>query len=321
MHNFRRSSRYLNSGGCLGVQIVALIASAPLLAQDQAVTPLPIYNDVLSLPLSIAGTNHIFLLESTTSSTWFDSSMEPLLGKTLGEGRSTGNASKAVNTFNMPEASIGSVEIEDSSPVGLMDLSLYRAMIGRKIDGALGLHTFTRHVIQIDFDKSMMDILPVTARPSEEWGEGFAVADIDSASPAIEFLLNNHIKRKFVVDTGNLGSVLMSASDFDACFPADEPNSAKPEYRKTANEEYTTSRATISDLRIGEIEQTNVQVKRGSQNRIGLGYLRQFKITFDLSSRKIYLKKGKRFGEIESDYHAGIALSRAKDKTIVSEMF
>ena len=71
-------------------------------------------------------------------------------------------------------------------------------------------------------------------------------------------------------------------------------------------------------MKVGSIEKNDVLVRDGgAESRIGLDYLRQFRVTFDIPHDRIFLAKGTEFDKPGKQRAVGIGLLRKNGKTVV----
>jgi hypothetical protein len=82
----------------------------------------------------------------------------------------------------------------------------------------------------------------------------------------------------------------------------------------------TSRSGIISSVRVGDFENRDLVVcDGGDKARIGLQYLRRFRVTCDLKHNRIYLAKGAKFDEPERQ-PIGIGILRKGGKTMVAHV-
>ena len=94
--------------------------------------------DVLMIPVRISGRNYQFLLDTGSTRTVCDKTLP--LGQPRGEMEiETPEGKVKLRGYDIPNAMIGKLRFKSLEPVLAMDLTSFREVAGRGIDGLLGL--------------------------------------------------------------------------------------------------------------------------------------------------------------------------------------
>jgi len=106
------------------------------------------------LPIRLRGKEYLFFLDTGCSHTIFDASLKPELGeaKRVTKGGTAGSPI-TLELFDAPEAFIGPFNLQDYGEVSCTDFEMLSLILGKKVNGAIGMNLLKKHVVQIDFDK------------------------------------------------------------------------------------------------------------------------------------------------------------------------
>jgi hypothetical protein len=320
-----------------------VLASAQITCaeQDCVEFPIPPYNDVVVVPATIGGTEHLCVIDSGASRNLFDKSLRDKLGKPLGNASATAADGDRfeIETFQAPEIRIGSFYLRTASKSGLKNIQSALGFVGkedrvachdmthfqeasaRKIEGFIGMPLFREHIVQFDFDDRRLRILPTSASPSQDWGSAYNIAFTNQKLPTIDIELAGGNKETCIIDTGYDGTMSLESRLFSKLI---EDNSILARDNipfVQANGLKQTRAGQLSKVKLGEFESTDRRVKDGGkESRIGLTYLRQFRITFDCPRGRIYLNAGKGFNKPDREPAMGVGILLRNDKYVVENV-
>lgn len=111
----------------------------------------------LLIPVTLDGRNFPFLVDTGTSKTILDTSLESYLGALNNPAvlkTSAGFVSSEV--FDCPDASVGSLNLDRVGTVGCMDLRAIRYATGKEVMGILDMDFLGDFAIEIDFDNGFL---------------------------------------------------------------------------------------------------------------------------------------------------------------------
>lgn len=212
-----------------------------------------------------------------------------------GIGIITGSSTdRTVSYTNVPDVSVGSLKASISMRFGGQAAAVSQR-VGREIFGVLGADFFKGRVVQFDFEKRVVRLLP---RPSEapKPAAGRAVlrfrynADVMTL-PIVEDVTFNGKKVKTLLDTGALAVVWM------------KPSAAKQAGVDALAGKDAAGPAKIGSLRLGELEFNDVPASPmpklpdpdiGSYDFAavaGVGLLQNFLATFDFQNKVVVLER------------------------------
>jgi hypothetical protein len=313
--------KYLLSGLLLIGCVAALTAQPP--PPPTALQPVrfPIATEdgaPLIVPVTIQGKQYSFVLDTGASTSLYDRSLRPLMGERLGSTQGcTPQGKVKVEVRRPPAASVGGLPLH--SPFAFVhDLRRFREVTGIEIAGILGMDFLQQHVLEIDFDRGTLALGP---SPARKRGAGMPLT-FRSDRPCFELPLLNR-REQFVIDTGFAGHSSMSLrrplyAELLAAGRIRETvsNATSLTLGKTVTKKMPCGRLT--SLSVGKHEVRDVDLSGElSQNIVGVGLLRRFRVTFDFPEGKLYLEPGKRIDRPNTSNHSGLLLMRRDGATVI----
>jgi len=304
--------------GCLTLSLSGYVyADNEIVAFD-----LPAHTEAIVLPVMLGRVERLCVLDSGATTFMFHTSLRQVLGQPIGK-TTAGSANGerfGIEIFSAPAAKIGSIELDQKSPVACFDISAVREAIGRDVEGMLGMPLFRSNIIRLDFDRRRIEILPSSCRPSADWGNPVKIS-MKSGVPTVTVDLPGGVKEECTVDTGFTGSISLATDVFSklsngqAILPLEDRSSI------LANGMRQRRRGKLSMLTIDDFESKSLIVLDGGKgSRLGLQYLRRYRVTFDLGRNQLYLAKGMDFNGPDKASLIGIGLLRRNDRTLVAEI-
>ena len=310
---------------CVVTAIAWLMVTACLhAAEDAVIFPLPFYEEALIVPVTINGDEHLFLLDSGSSMHVFHSTFADSLGEPLGERRSSenGGARFEYQAFMPPEAMLGSMPMPRNSPVACVDLSTPRAALGREISGILGMPLFAACIIQLDFDKREIRLMPGSVQPSKEWGEPVSVVFSESDLPHVSAHFSQYENERCMVDTGATGSLSLRKEVFDYLCGLRTITSLPKVQVATIAGIKDAQRGVLDEFELALKTHRNLIVNDGgSKSFLGLKFLRRYLVTFDLGRGQIYFLPGFDYERPDEESIIGIGMLRRDKKTVVEAVY
>ena len=303
------------------VIIISVISNATanepeILAQFDTVT----HNAVL-LPVTIAGEEHLFIMDTGATITVFDKSLKKYLGK---EKRympifSHDKAAK-VKIYDIPESFVGQMKL-NCEEVCCMDLTLFSLIYGKKIRGIVGMNFLKHHVIRLDYDQGKVFFFKSNTNSKSELGQEFNLEFISGYPyfkiPCIDITLFDDIKVKFKIDTGKNGSISLNRDDFKRLISKEQMNKTTSLYG-TISGLLESDSVRCKNFSIEPLGEQDVIIDSNPlHNLIGMRYLSRYLVTFDFPNSKVYLKKGKNFNKVDEDDMSGLHLLLISDNVVV----
>jgi len=126
-----------------------------------------------------------FFVDTGTSSTFLDKSLEPKLGKPIDTAtfQSWGHKKK-VNVYAAPKLYLGGVPLKLSSR-GILtdDCQHWGSLAGRPTMGMLGIDCLRHYCIQLDFAAGKIHFLDDEEADKQKWGKAFPIVPLTSHDP------------------------------------------------------------------------------------------------------------------------------------------
>jgi hypothetical protein len=280
---------------------------------------LPPYPDIIQIPISIGGKPHDFILNSGTSTVFMHTTLRPELGKAVSEHRVKGIDARgsAVQFYESPEMMVANEEWTCPDDIGCVDLSLMRAASGRRIEGLLGVPFFRSRIIQFDFDAGVVRTI-TDSSPKPEWGTPIPITLSPTGLPMIDLQLTESQVETCIVDTGYTGTISLNWQVFQEL---QKDGTIVDEQTRTfisVNGMKSNRYGLISNVSIGEFKHEQLLVDATeSSSRIGLAFLRRYRVTFSMDSATLYLAKGKTFGELATGRSIGFGVMQDGTRYVV----
>ncbi len=303
---------------------VVLITAVTSVAADRSATfPIPIYPDVLVVPVKIAGAEHLCVLDSGATGYLFHTSLRRSLGDPFRRSRirSADDELASAEVFNTPNARIGTIELSRDAQTACFDLSVSREAEGRDIEGIIGLPLFQSNIVQVDFDAHRLTIQSASTLPTKSWGQPIDVWHDDGQLPMIPITFGDGTSELCVVDTGYTGSVDLSLSLYRKLLKKQLLTTEGETETALLSGIRTSQEGRLQTVKVRDFEMHNISVSSGgTRSAVGLGCLRRFRVTFDLPHDRIYLAKGTSIDMPDRTAAIGIGLLKKNERVIVTSL-
>jgi hypothetical protein len=191
---------------------------------------------------------------------------------------------------------------------------------GINIDGILGMNVLRKHVVQIDFDRGTLCFLTAadpdarTALPLEaRRGTFHVVGKLGGADTS------------FLVDTGNLSFYAGSLEKalFDRLLEAGHLRlfTDRQDNSWTSGGIVPIRLAESDGISLGPFKHDHVMVSDTAQdNKLGLGYLSRFEVTFDFPHSVMYVRPSKAFDRNDACVLGGFGLAHIRGRILFVEI-
>lgn len=270
------------------------------------------------LPVEIQGEKHLFVLDSGSTHTMFDTSL--VHGKyvrTVNAG--TVHGMTRLKLFQPPRASLGKFSLCGSEPVPGLDLTKVREISDEPIYGIIGMDFLIKHVIHIDFDRGDLSFV-VSADKESRIPVDCPVVD---GHPMVRARLTAVGGYQFIADTGYTGGVTLEEDLFNGLLTKSEFKQHELKLVQRHLSTDVTGRTIVrwtgrgAGISIDPFTVNRVLVDRGRLNLLGLGYWSRFNIIWDFPARKMYLREGTAFGLLDLLDLSGLHVFRRDGKIVV----
>lgn len=231
-----------------------------------------------------------FFVDTGTTITCFDKSLEPRLGKRVGTGQLQHYGDKIrVGIYPAPKLSLGGVVLMTGSNVITVDFTKASSDAGRSVMGVLGQDCLQHYCIQLDFQAGKMRFLGHGQIDAAELVRSFPLTGSGKKGdirPRIDF--GNFLGPKsmsLIVDTGNAHD-----GDFETAPFRRAVKKHTLRVEADAVEGRQPDRAWLPNCVWNGQDYTDLLIGSGV-NSIGLRFLARHLVTLDFPNRTMYLKE------------------------------
>jgi hypothetical protein len=279
----------------VAVGVAVTIAATSVVADQSTTFSIPIYPDALIIPVTVAGAEHLCMLDSGASGCFFHTSLRRGLGDPFESAKIVSAVGELVSAevFDAPSVRIGSIELSRDAQTACLDLTAFREAEGRDVEAVIGLPLFQSNIVQLDFDAHRLTIQPASTVPGKNWGQRIDVWHTDSQLPMIPITFGDGTSELCIVDTGYSASFGLSTSSYRKLLKKQLLSADGDIETALLGGTRTSQQGRLQTVKVRDFEMHNILVTSGgTQSRIGLGCLRRFRVTFDLPHDHIYFAKG-----------------------------
>ncbi len=282
---------------------------APLVARTIAMPapdtlPLETHDGHIYAPVTIQGHRYVFLVDTGAQDIVIDKRIASVLGLTpIGQLEASG----ATRTGGLQLVKLDEIDIGTGRLTGIiastLDLAASTSGVFH-IDGILGYPFFASATVRLDIDgKTMTFGVPGTLSPE---GEKIPL-QVDRSFPEATLRLDDTTDAPFIIDTGNAGELLLY-HPFLEQHPGIVPFSSTDRHSYGIGGSTSSYRSSLDSLAFGDITlyhaDTDVMLAtsgafadRFDAGNVGLGLLKNFIVTFDLTNDAMYLVRGAAFDD------------------------
>lgn len=267
--------------------------------------------DDLLVPVTVAGKDHPFVVNTATTATLFDISLP--LGQPVDVLTVNGAEKKVeIKVYNPPEAKLGSVSLRPLPGVFGEDLNSIRQVTGLPIRGILGMDFLGRHVLHIDVEKG--EFLLLKSAPKSA-GEELPISWEPGGLPYVNGELAPGESVRFVVDTGmgGLDSGSLGILELQSLARRHRVHEIGKSFSVTISGIRSSSMFQGGVLRVGGFSVRSpifTELRGSTPNILGRGLWSRFAVTFDFPGRKLYLRKSAEFNRADRWNASGLHLWR-----------
>lgn len=274
--------------------------------------------DPILLPVTFKDKEYLFLVDTGSSHTAFDTSLKHELGEVKKVEKGLTAGSRIVTEFyDAPEVFLGPFNLQDCGEVACLDLKMVSLVLGKKISGLLGMNFLKKYIVQIDYDNGTFLFLQPLQKRHSGWGNELSISYNSLGIPTITGNIYDSIKVDFWIDTGATNSTGGLSSDiFDQILSEKELKTSE-ELSATAPGIVRSREARTGNLSVGSFEYRDLIFGEANWSHLGLLFLSRHIVTLDFPNNRIYLKKGKDFKKRDETDMSGLHLLRISGNIVV----
>lgn len=275
------------------------------------------YGDPILLPVTFKEKEYLFMLDTGSSHTVFDTSFRHELGevKSVKKGLTSGSPILA-ELFNAPKAFLGPLDLTESGDIACLDLNIFKSVLGKNVSGLIGMNFLRKYLVRIDFDKGTLSFLQPMEEQHPDWGIELTMEYDSLGWPQITGLVLDDIEVDFVIDTGANSTGGLVGDIFEKTLSENKLKTSEILFA-TASGVIRKREMRIKGLSVGLLNYTDIIFGEANISHLGLSFLSRHTVTFDFPNSRIYLKKGEGFTKYDETDMSGLHLLRISDKTVV----
>jgi hypothetical protein len=251
------------------------------------------------MPVEFNDQKQLFILDTGATLCVFDPALQGQLIYTdvIGEVDGYGD----LRIWRCRSGTLGHERIPLNSRAYCIGLDGFRKVSGQDFNGILGMDFLRRQIIQLDFDSGTVSILRTSAGIT---GARFDLSFNSGRIPTVTVELPKLGRTEFMIDSAHCGFV---AGELD--HPTFEGLVREGSMTTIPGKTHTfgiagSSEETfgmLSRFTIGEFQHSEQLFSKGRSNKLGVGFLARYIVTFDFPKKSIVLEKAKRHA-----YHAPV---------------
>jgi hypothetical protein len=270
--------------------------------------------DNLKVPVSLGGTDYLFVVETGAPITIFDTSLP--LGHPVDVASTFRDTNRQLRLYNSPDAKLGGLSLRTLEVVAGQDLRFLSQRLGYPVHGLLGMDFLGKHVVQIDIEKG--NILFLKSAPKNA-GTQVPILWEPGESQSVRCKTSPHEEIGFLIHTGGAEATCGSLGVLEA-----RTLVQRGEDRQIGRSQPNPSQSFLW-YRGGTITLGGFVVRSPvfcesygrAPNTLSRGFWSRFVATFDFPERKLYLRKSSHFSRQDRWNGTGLHLWRRKESAEV----
>lgn len=259
----------------------------------------------VSVPVTLAGQQYRFILDTGSTHTICDASLEDRLGKRFlwpWKGTAARGKSFTYEYFCAPPAILGPLRIGKGDLIAVADLAGIGTALEQQVGGLLGMDFLRDYVVQIDFERASVTFLN-SRKGTDRTGWGTAVRikhKFLSSLPYIDGRVDG-FQATFLADTGwarrpAVGELAGGAFDRARSKSGSGTLQASVTSMAETNALRREAFALSDRFRVADFVYEDIVFYEGYESILGMRFFFGHVVTFDFPARRLYLK---RLGDID----------------------
>ncbi len=124
------------------------------------------------VPVVFKGIERNFGLDTGLSHTVFDVAFRGYLGDPVQSGGIATAGDLIQGTlYHAPDAWVGPLDLKQAEAALCYDHRMLSMVVGKRIDGILGMNFLKRYIVRIDFERRKLTLIDPKTLPSPSWGQ------------------------------------------------------------------------------------------------------------------------------------------------------
>lgn len=257
-------------------------------------TTIPYVQGPYTLPVTIANTSYLFVVDTGAAFTYIDRSLSRSLSP-IQEGEPAKDDSYWVRA----RIALGKRDFVLEKAV-CRDLSSLRSTTGLPLMGILGMDFLGDKILHIDVDRRVLQILDGHDVNSSEWEHALDIRVIGDGHPYIELAVNA-VPVQLLIDTGSAGTIELDERAFERV-KRDRPSVSVVvpnaigtlDGREVGNSYLESTTTTIGKFTAEGIVVSGLPPSH-SRAIVGNLFLCRFNAKYDFANRKVYVTRSSLF--------------------------
>ncbi len=277
--------------------------------------PIQWWNSGATVPITVFGQTHKFLVDTGFTVSVLDSQFKEELGLPFDirlKCNTNYSTSRRLKTYRTPELAMGEFRLPATFLIPVCDLSSLRNEHRTVCEGIIGLDVLRTHVVQIDVDGDQFRLLD---RVPDESGVSMPLLH-DKKATFVTVDIPGLGQKSFEIDTGHIGGSDMSLDEksFDALVANQKIRRLKRETSLCLTGEVEHACGVIDRIELGDFVYKNVTVGRASACVLGSKILfGRYNVTFDFPGGRLFLKP-RASGQVETVRTSSLSSWRKPEK-------
>jgi predicted aspartyl protease len=276
--------------------------------------------DAVLLPVTIEGKSYSFLLDTGSTFTVFDKSLEPLLGNPLQIRQKTETAADkamSLSFFKPIDVMLGKLNLKTKLPFLTVDLKFASKVLGRDFQGVIGMSFIHKYIWKLDFDQKIIKVLSSNSKiTSDNYDTSINILAAYKGVPVIKVeLIENSIP--FLIDTGDTGSGRLTKGVIDLLIEKKLISDVALDEMVTASRVHLTRRVRVNHFNVGSLKYSNLLMHESLQNAIGMRFLKRHVSVLDFPNKHLYLRKGLYSLMLDREDKSGIKIINDDGKIVI----
>jgi len=308
----------------LGSGVVTWLVACTIVARSVAAEgtpPTPVLvsriatdGDFVTLPVRLDGQELLFMVDTGSTTTAFDTSFRNRLAPAgEAERRKVARDEEASELYMPPSMTVtgtdsGAIPFPGDCPVVCRDLAEARKVSNSPIQGVIGMDFLAAYALELNLVDGRICLYADAGSAKKSWGDVQISMSIPLQHPCLEIQSAN-VFYWALIDTGALLSLNLEHEAYAYLLPKRQITQLM--FRFPVGDSWktgATDEGWLREVKVGPFRHRNISINRDFVSLLGLYYWRRYHCVFDFPEKTIYLKKSRFFDVCDDTDHAGIYL-------------
>lgn len=291
----------------------------------EGVSPTPILvsriatdGDFVTLPVRVDDRRLVFMVDTGSSTTTFDTSFRNRLAPAgEAERRRVAPDEEASELFMPPSMTVtgtdsGAIPFPRDCPVVCRDLAEVREVSSFPIQGVIGMDFLAAYALELDLVEGRICLYADAGFTKKSWGDVQIGMSIPLQRPCLE-IESAGVFYWALIDTGALLSLDIERDAYEYLMARRQITEVM--FMVSVGDRWkvgATDEGWLRELKVGPFRHRDISINVHRVSLLGLYYWRRYHCVFDFPGKTIYLKKNRFFDVRDDTDHAGIYVEPAE---------